>query len=174
MAKSYTKAKGRAEKGRFVALPHHCLNHENYICMTYKAKALFVNLLLQYNGSNNGDLCIAFSLMKKQGWNSKQTLFLAMDELQHYGWVVRTRTGGMNNTPHLYAMTFLAVDECKGKLDINATKTASGIWKNKVGKWVKPERYQSNFGTLENKSMVQKQYRAGTNVVPMKAKRRKI
>ena len=170
MANSYSKAKGRAENGRFVALPHHCLGHENFIRMSHKAKTLFLNVALQYNGSNNGDLCIAFSLMKKQGWKSKQTLYLAMDELQHYGWVVQTRTGGMNNTPHLYAMTFHAIDECKGKLDIKATKTPPGNWKTEVEKWIKPERYQSNFETLENKSMVQTQYRAGTNVVPMEVK----
>jgi hypothetical protein len=170
MANSYSKAKGRNEKGRFVALPHHCLNHENYICMSHKAKTLFVNVVLQYNGSNNGDLCIAFSVMKKQGWKSKQTLFLAMDELKHYGWIVQTRIGGMNNTPHLYAITFHPIDECKGKLDIKATKTPLGNWKNKVEKWNKPERYKSNFDTLENKSMVQTQYRDGTNVVPMELK----
>jgi hypothetical protein len=170
MANSYAKAKGRNEKGRFVALPHHCLNHENYIRMSHKAKALFVDVATQYNGSNNGDLCIAFSVMKKQGWKSKQTLFLAMDELKHYGWIVQTRIGGMNNTPHLYAITFHPIDECKGKLDIKATKTPLGNWKNKVEKWTKPERYKSNFDTLENKSMVQTQYRDGTNVVPMELK----
>jgi hypothetical protein len=170
MANSYSKAKGRNEKGRFVALPHHCLNHENYIRMSHKAKTLFVNMVLQYNGSNNGDLCIAYSIMKKQGWKSKQTLFLAMDELKHYGWIVKTRIGGMDNTAHLYAITFHSIDECKGKLDIKPTKTPPGNWKTEVEKWTKPERYKSNFDTLENKTMVQTQYRDGTNVVPMELK----
>jgi hypothetical protein len=170
MANSYSKAKGRNEKGRFVALPHHCLNHENYIRMNDKAKVLVVNVALQYNGGNNGDLCIAFSMMKKQGWRSKQTLYLAINELLHYGWLVRTRIGGLNKTPNLYAITFHPIDECKGKLDIKATKIPPGNWKNKVEKWNKPERYKSNFDTLENKSMVQTQYRDGTNVVPMELK----
>jgi hypothetical protein len=171
MANSYSKAKGRNEKGRFVALPHHCLNHENYIRMNDKAKVLIVNVVLQYNGGNNGDLCIAFSMMKKQGWKSKQTLYLAINELLHYGWLVRTRIGGLNKTPHLYAITFHPIDECKGKLDIKATKTPPGIWKNKVEEWIKPKRYKSNFDSLENKSKVQTQYRHGTNVVPMEAKK---
>jgi hypothetical protein len=170
MAKSYSKAKGRNEKGRFVALPHHCLNHENYIRMNDKAKTLIVNVVLQYNGGNNGDLCIAFSMMKKQGWKSKQTLYLAINELLHYGWLVHTRIGELNKTPHLYGITFHPIDECKGKLDIKATKVPPGTWKNKADEWTRPERYPSNFGTLENKSKVQTQYRAGTNVVPMEAK----
>jgi hypothetical protein len=152
MANSYSKVKGRNEKGRFVALPHHCLNHENYIRMSHKAKVLFVDVATQYNGSNNGDLCIAYSIMKKQGWKSKQTLFLAMDELKHYGWVVRTRIGGLNKNPNLYAITFHSIDECNGKLDIKATKIPSGDWKNKAEEWTRPERYPSNFGTLEIKS----------------------
>ncbi|MGK0489014.1 MAG: hypothetical protein ACJAXB_002205 [Candidatus Endobugula sp.] len=170
MPNSYAKAKGRNEKGRFVALPHHCLNHENYIRMNDKAKTLIVNVALQYNGSNNGDLCIAFSMMKKQGWKSKQTLYLAINELLHYGWLVRTRIGGLNKMPNLYAITFHSIDECKGKLDIKATKTPLGTWKNKTVEWTRPERYPSNFSTLKNKSKVQTQYRVGTNVVPMGAK----
>ncbi|WP_157673558.1 hypothetical protein [Endozoicomonas ascidiicola] len=31
--------------------------------------------------------------------------------------------------PHLYALTFLAIDECGGKLDVAATRVASGKWK---------------------------------------------
>ncbi len=57
----------------------------------------------------------------------------------------------MNKTPHLYAIKFHPNDECKGKMDIKATKTPLGNWKNKVEKWKKPERYKSNFDTLENK-----------------------
>ena len=57
----------------------------------------------------------------------------------------------MNKTPHLYAIKFHPNDECKGKMDIKATKTPLGNWKNKVEKWNKPERYKSNFDTLENK-----------------------
>jgi hypothetical protein len=109
-------------------------------------------------------------MMKKQGWKSKQTLYLAINELLHYGWLVRTRIGGLNKTPNLYAITFHSIDECKGKLDIKATKVPPGDWKNKADEWTRPERYPSNFDSLENKSKVQTQYRAGTNVVPMDAK----
>ena len=174
MAKSYSKAKGRKESGRFTALPHRCLDHENFTNMTHKGVRLFIDVAAQYNGHNNGDLCITFSMMKKRGWGSKQTLYLAIDELLHYGWIVRTRIGGLNKTPHLYVLTFHSIDECGGKLDIKPTKVASGNWKNVIDKWVKPERYCSNFDTLKNKSLVQTQYRSSTNAVPMTAKGAKL
>ena len=170
MANSYSKAKGRNGNGRFVALPHRYLAHENFIRLTPKAIKLFIDICMQYNGSNNGDLTTAFTLLKKRGWRSKQTLYLAIDELLHYGWIIRTRIGGLNKTPHLYALTFHSIDGCGGKIDIEPTNVPPGNWNSAVGKWTKPERYRSNFNTLKNKSRVQTQYRNGTNVVPMATK----
>ena len=39
-----------------------------------------------------------------------------------------SRMGG-RNTCSLYALTFQAIDECKGKLDISSSIVASGDWK---------------------------------------------
>ena len=50
------KIKGRKESGRFVGLPFCVLKCDDYIGLSYKSKALLIDLALQYNGSNNGNL----------------------------------------------------------------------------------------------------------------------
>ena len=170
MAKSYPKAKGRSESGRFVKLPHRCLEHENFTRLTPKAIKLFIDLLFQYNGHNNGDLTAAFTIMQKRGWKSKETLRLAIDELLHFGWIILTRIGGLNRNPNLYALTIHAIDECKGKLDVKPTVTAPGNWKQPVGDWIKPANYRARLERRKIKSLVRKPYLIGTETVPIEAK----
>ena len=124
--------------------------------------------MTQYNGKNNGDLCAAFSLMKKRGWKSKSTLHLALDELKHYGWIICTRTGGLNKIPNLYAITFKPIDECDGKLDVPSTVAPPGNWQNEMDSWRKPEKYKNRFNTIEKKSLVQTLNHTGTNAEPMR------
>ena len=133
MVKSYPNAKGRRESGQFQTLPQACLKHENFISLSPKAVKLFLDILMQYNGTNNGDLCAAFSIMRKRGWRSKDTLNKAIKELLHYGWIIVTRRGGLYKTPNLYAITFQRIDECDGKLDIPPSNIAPGTWKNIPG-----------------------------------------
>lgn len=128
MALSRQKAKGRKDCGSFVAVPHVVLEHPNYAILSPRAVKLLWDLYAQYRGQNNGDLCAAFSLMKKKGWTSKDQLWKAIEELKQRGWIVVTRQGGRNK-PNLYAVTFKAVDECKGKLDIKPTVAPLGTWK---------------------------------------------
>ncbi|MTI12561.1 hypothetical protein [Sansalvadorimonas verongulae] len=89
------------------------------------SKALLTDMLLQLNYQkggpvNNGDICATFSVMKSRGWKSKQTLQNAIDELLHYGWIVVSRPGEFlrKDRPTLFAITFLSVGECDGKLTI--------------------------------------------------------
>lgn len=168
--KSYSKAKGRNEKGRFVALPHRCLEHENFTRLTTKATKLFLDIAFQFNGSNNGDLTAAFTIMKKRGWNSKETLRLAIDELLHYGWITRTRIGGLNRTPNLYALTIHAIDECGGKLDVKPTIQAPGNWNQLIKEWVKPANYIARQTRRNRKSLVRKPYLIGTDTTPLESK----
>ena len=44
------------------------------------------------------------------------------------GMIELTRQGGLH-CASLYAVTWLPIDECGGKLDVNATAVASGLWK---------------------------------------------
>jgi hypothetical protein len=58
--------------------------------------------------------------MKPAGWNSKQTLFEAIEELEHFNLIIKTRQGGRHK-PSLYGFTWWAIDDCGGKLDFKPT-----------------------------------------------------
>lgn len=168
MGNSYSKSKGRrSTRERHFQLPHRFMEHENFIRLTPRAIKLFLDFGYQYNGRNNGDFSAAFSVMKKRGWKSKETLQLALDELLHYGWIIRTRLGGLNKTCNLYGFTFHSIDECEGKLDCKTTNSPLGSWKNKVEVWKKPDRYKAMDTKRKLKAGVRNPYLSSTESVPM-------
>jgi len=129
MARNRLRTKGRSESGRFAGIPLACMDHENYISLSMPGKVLLMEFCRQYNGYNNGDLTASFSLMNKRGFRSKGTLNRAIKELKKQDWILVSRIGGRHQC-NLYALTFHAVNDCKGKLDIQPTITAPGTWKN--------------------------------------------
>jgi hypothetical protein len=177
---NYSKTKGRREGGGYIALPHSCLVHPNFIRLTSRATKLIIDIASQYKGTNNGDLTTAFSVMQKRGWKSKETLQLAINELVHYGWITRTRIGGLNRICNLYALTYLAIDECGGKLDVSPTITPPKNWNQLIDSWEKPAKYQAIDSRRKNKvnemlskkSSVRKPYLIDTEPVPITEKRR--
>ena len=66
--------------------------------------------------------------MKKRGWKSRDTLNKARKELLDVELILITRHGDRKR-PHLYALTFFAIDECNGKLDVKATKRPPSTWR---------------------------------------------
>lgn len=138
------QAKNRREGGAFLALPVSVLSHKNFYLLSGSGMKLLFELLSQIRLKkggvvNNGDLCAAWTVMGKRGWRSRDTLYWAIQELLHYGWIFKTRQGG-RKMPTLYAVTFFAVNECRGKLDCSETRTAQGDWKKEVTKWIRPKR----------------------------------
>lgn len=129
MSRKREQAKGRRESGSFVALPHAVIGGAEWARLSPAGVKLLLDLYGQYRGQNNGDLTLAWSIMKPRGWKSKQTLHRAKDELLAAGWIICTRQGG-RHTAGLYAVTWQAIDGCGGKLDIGETRTAPGTWKN--------------------------------------------
>jgi len=144
MATSRIKAKGRREGGAFVPLPCSLLMHDNFIKLSSKSKGLLFDMLSQLRfktggSTNNGDLCVTASMMKERGWNSNESLELAIKELVYYEFILLTRQGG-RNLPNLYALTFFAIDECGGKLNIKPTNIPPSQWKISKAKWKRPPR----------------------------------
>ena len=120
--------KGRQTTNSFLGLPHHVLDHDNFRTLSPKATKLLIDIAAQYRGSNNGDLCAPFSLMKNRGWNSCDQLDKAKKELVAKDVIRVARQGGLNKC-NLYALTWFPIDECNGKLDIASTITAPVDWK---------------------------------------------
>ena len=113
--RSRSRVKGRSN-GSFMSVPHMILEHEQYAKLPMRAVKLLIDVYAQYRGKNNGDLCATWSMMKKRGWKSQDTLNKALNDLINQGWLVLTRQGGRHQAS-LYAVTFKGIDECGGKLD---------------------------------------------------------
>lgn len=128
MSRRRRRGKGIPVNGPFVALPRDMVEHPNFINMSPRGHKLLMQLALRYNGFNNGDFSCAWSVMKTLGWRSRDTLAKAQAELIERRFMVLTRQGGRNKC-NLYALTFWPIDECKGKLDVPATREPSDAWK---------------------------------------------
>lgn len=131
--KKLRNTKGRKASRGFVQLPKRVINSEEFSKLPARAVKLLIDLLSQYNGFNNGDLCLAWKIMEKKGWKSRDTLSLARKDLLETGFIVVTRQGGRNKAT-LYAITFMEIDDCKGKLDYGATKIPINGWKKTVSR----------------------------------------
>jgi hypothetical protein len=113
-------------KGGFSGIPRVVMDHPDYINLSGNAVKLLNELARQYRGNNNGDLTVAWSLLKDRGFKSKGTIERNRDELLQAGLILKTREGRFAN-PHgvcaLYALTWQSIDECNNKLEVDATAT---------------------------------------------------
>lgn len=134
--RSRAKHKGRSEGG-FSAIPHVVQDSANWKKCGGTAIKLLCDLVRQYNGRNNGDLCPA--LLKQKGWKAPETLHWAQRELRHYGLIDLTRQGGLNRAS-LYALTWHPIDDCGGKLDCAATRIAPGTWREERERFKRPKK----------------------------------
>lgn len=128
MGRSRRKDKGRTEGGSFLAIPHTVMDSPAWKALPSRALKLVLDLARQYRGSNNGDLSAAWRIMEPLGWNSRDTLAKAIADALRLGMIEKTRQGGLHRCS-LYALTWHAIDECSGKLDVPATRIPSGLWK---------------------------------------------
>ena len=140
--RSRSRHKGRRDTGYFTLIPHAVQDSPNWHACSGTAIKLLCDLARQYNGSNNGDLGASMTVLKPRGWKSSDTLNNALHELRHFGMIVLTRQGGLN-MPSLYAVTWQAIDDCKGKLDCAATTTPPGDWKEHHGEPFQRPRKQN-------------------------------
>tara|TARA_R110001583_G_scaffold195485_1_gene374109 strand:- start:1735 stop:2145 length:411 start_codon:yes stop_codon:yes gene_type:complete len=128
MAGKWERNNNRKQSGQYFGLPHAVMASPNYIRLSSHAVKLLNDLGFQYNGKNNGDLCATWSMMIQRGWKSASTLYKAINELTHYGFIFKSRQGGRHK-PTLYSLTWQSIDECKGKLDIKPTNAPQGLWR---------------------------------------------
>lgn len=155
MAKNRPRLKGRTSGQTFAAKPHHIFRADTKnekpspaSVLTHKAAHLLDNLVAQLNGRNNGDLSAAPEITKLYGWTSQGSVHSALTELLAYGFIELTRQGGKNKCS-LYAVTWLAIDECGGKLDVYPTRQPSNLWKSENQDKINPRYRKKFFGNTE-------------------------
>lgn len=130
MAKrNWSEAKDKSDKGAFLRLPQSVLQSRAYLTAGPHARMLLIDLAMQYRGDNNGDLCAAWKIMQPRGWRSELTLQRAKVELIDLGLIVETRKGARPNKASLYAVTWCALDDCNGKLDISPRSFPHGAYR---------------------------------------------
>jgi hypothetical protein len=121
MAKSNSKGMlpngRRAFKGdQYTRAFHAIFDHPNYMSMEPAARLLLWELSRQHNGHNNGDLSLAPKVMAKLGW-TKPTILRHKKALINNNWIFIAGTKkARNGWIYLYALTWLEVNECGGKL----------------------------------------------------------
>lgn len=118
----------RSERGGFVRLPHAITRSHIYTKLSAYGLKLLVDLGDQYNGKNNGDLSLTFSVMKNKGWRSPSTLSKAIKELKALDLIEVTRQGSRKRCS-LYALTIHAIDECNGKHYAKPTERPKSQWR---------------------------------------------
>ena len=100
----------------YIKALHAIFDHPDYIAMDSTARLLLWELSRQYNGRNNGDLTLAPSVMEKWGW-TKPTITRHTKTLLAHNWIFKAGAKkARNGYTNLYGLTWLEVDECKGKL----------------------------------------------------------
>jgi len=120
--------KNRATTGRYLKIPATVLDCEKFVALSFKARALLLDLGAQYNGFNNGDFSASWTRQELRGWKSKQTLQRALKELEESGLIDCTRHGG-RHCCSLFGFTWLPIDRCGGKLEVAPTAVGSGRWR---------------------------------------------
>lgn len=145
MSRNRRRRRSRNLTGRFLALPGAMLNSPNFVTLSSKSVKLLIDIANQFSGENNGDLQAAWVCMEKRGWKSRDTLNVALHELLHYGFIEKTRQGGLNACS-LYALTWLPIDECGDKFDatIKPTHVASSAWKKDKEKFGPPKKQSAS------------------------------
>jgi hypothetical protein len=102
--------KGNRIGEAFVALPYSVLNSSLFIALSPHAVKLLIDVAAQYRGDNNGDLSLAWKLLKPRGWRSEATLHKAKRELMDAGFLYETRKGHRPNVCSLFALTWHLLD----------------------------------------------------------------
>lgn len=128
-SKRWKSSKEKMDAGAFARMPMAVLNSQAYIEAGAHARMLLIDLFAQYRGDNNGDLCAAWRFMQPRGWRSEETLGKAKRDLIRLGLIVETRKGARPNKASLYAVTWCALDDCGGKLDMSLQSFPRGAYR---------------------------------------------
>ena len=118
---SRRKPKGRLPDKSFYWIPRRVHQSADFRQLSGNAVKLLCSLAYQFTGNNNGDMTATWSVMHRQhGFKSPSTLHNVRNELLAANLLYVTRQGGRGQCS-LYALTWMPIDDCHGKLDCKPT-----------------------------------------------------
>lgn len=125
--------RGKRTVRPYKQIPNEVIRAPQFWKLSGNAVKVLLYLLSQYTGSNNGALVLLQNqqIAEEIGIGSDKTLKYAIAELKDSEFITVSRQGGRGQCS-LYAMTFFAIDDCGGILDIPATHTFTDDWKTAV------------------------------------------
>jgi len=115
--------------GAYCALPFCVLDGNAYRGLSHPARALLIEVLRQHNGSNNGKMQLASGYLRKRGWPSADVNQRAKSELLESGLVIKTKLGGLNSGPDLWALTWLPITNYVGLTEVASASYQPGKWR---------------------------------------------
>lgn len=98
----------------FAGIPRWIMETDDYKGLGGNAVKLLNELSYQYRKYNNGDLTVAWHVLKNRGWKSRTTIERARDELLSVDLIVCTREGRFLNPGGLcalYALRWLPIND---------------------------------------------------------------
>jgi hypothetical protein len=114
VASSRSKRDAGRDSGGFVALPWSVLDCAAYARLSHPARGLLMEFARQFIRDNNGRLLASGAYLAKRGWTSVDVITRAKRELLEAGFVFETVKGQRPNKASWYAVTWRALDKCKG------------------------------------------------------------
>ena len=154
-------------EGSYVSLPHQVLRSAGYANLSAWSVKLLNDLLSQYRGYNNGDLCAAMTILKQRSWKSNATLSRARKELLEKGFIAQSKQGGRNN-PTLFSVTFYRVDECINKSTKLSRHEVMPTTKP-ANTWLKFEPKSCRGMGLKSAQKKQSDIEAGKNILDLES-----
>lgn len=114
--------------GRFAALPHAVMDSTAFTGASYSARSLLLELVRQHTGKNNGHFQLASGWLRRRGWTSSDMVQRAKVEVIARQLAIKTRLGGLNAGPDLWAVTWLPISDYAGLTEVSATTYHPGAW----------------------------------------------
>lgn len=101
----------------FISIPIKLATSPIFRSLKPTSLKVLIELLSQYNGNNNGNLCAPKAYMVKWGIGSYSTLYNAIKELLEKELIIKTKQGIFSRGGKdfsLYAIAWLPIDYCDG------------------------------------------------------------
>jgi hypothetical protein len=114
--------------GRFAGIPHAVMDSAAFMGASHHARSLLFELIRQHTGRNNGHFQLARTWLNARGWNSADVFQRAKAELIERQLAIKTRLGGLNAGPDLWAITWLPISDYSGLTEVSAKTYHPGAW----------------------------------------------
>lgn len=114
--------------GRFAVIPHSVMDSTAFAGSSHPTRSLLFELIRQHTGRNNGHFQLAWAWLRRRGWKSADVVQRAKDELIARQLAIKTRLGGLNAGPDLWAVTWLPISDYAGLSEVSSKTFHPGAW----------------------------------------------